>query len=606
MHAPFDAARFVSRRAAAGLALAVAATGLAALPGGSATAAGDQACPEAYPVEELTEDQRVTGLTVSRGVTPEPFTGEVLGVIDDGIAPDLDMIMVRLSSEAIDAVGGIWAGMSGSPVYARDGRLIGAVSYGLALGPSPVAGVTPAEAMLPLVTVSASSGANPGARAASGADEVAIPESSARTMQREGDASSDQTGSGFVRLPLPLGISGISTDQRMRKLVRRLGVTAVLPRSAGAVSPGAATTDVVAGGNLASSLSYGDLSAVGVGTATAVCGDRVVGFGHPMLWSGRTTMTMHGAKAVYVQEDPTLFPFKVANPTGPVGTIDQDRLAGITGILGAPPRTSEATASVSVTGGASRTGSTFISLPDAVPELAAFHLLVDQDRVFDAIGPGSSLVSWTVQGTRAGGSPWGYTRTNRYASDWDISFDPVWEILSQLWQLQENPFRAVTIDEVQMTSAMDPQVRRFRIGRLEQLRGGEWVTLTRRQPALVRPGRVLRLRVTLRSFRDELGTRTVRLRLQVPDTVRRGSEGSLNVRGGSGDEFFFDEEGGGGGGTQPKNLDELISSLAGAPRNDTLVAELVLSQRRGAMRVTADRQLSDVVRGHRTRPVLVW
>ena len=53
------------------------------------------------------------------------------------------MVMMRLSSPEIDRVGGIWQGMSGSPVYAEDGRLIGAVAYGMSWGPSPVAGVTP-------------------------------------------------------------------------------------------------------------------------------------------------------------------------------------------------------------------------------------------------------------------------------------------------------------------------------------------------------------------------------------------------------------------------------------------------------------------------------
>ena len=38
----------------------------------------------------------VTGLTVTSGTTPEPFTGKVLGVLQDGIAPDLDMVMVQL------------------------------------------------------------------------------------------------------------------------------------------------------------------------------------------------------------------------------------------------------------------------------------------------------------------------------------------------------------------------------------------------------------------------------------------------------------------------------------------------------------------------------
>src|SRR5262245_58408175 len=146
--------------ALSGLAISAATLGLAAVSGGTANAApstvagGD--CTPAYPVAQLAPGLAVTGKTVSQGVTPDDFSGEVLGVLQGGIAPGIDMIMVRLTSPEIDRVGGIWAGMSGSPVYAdiddgdpatNDLHLIGAVAYGLSAGPSPVAGVTPFEQM---------------------------------------------------------------------------------------------------------------------------------------------------------------------------------------------------------------------------------------------------------------------------------------------------------------------------------------------------------------------------------------------------------------------------------------------------------------------------
>ena len=67
----------------------------------------------------------------------------MLGVLKDGVLPGIDMVMARLDSPTIQQVGGIWQGMSGSPVYAADGRLIGAVAYGFSFGASPVAGITP-------------------------------------------------------------------------------------------------------------------------------------------------------------------------------------------------------------------------------------------------------------------------------------------------------------------------------------------------------------------------------------------------------------------------------------------------------------------------------
>ena len=75
-----------------------------------------------------------------------------------------------------------------------------------------------------------------------------------------------------------------------------------------AAAPGDAAAGpetIVAGGNLAASVSYGDITQAGVGTATSVCNGKVVGFGHPMAFLGKTTLTMHPADALYIQEDPT-------------------------------------------------------------------------------------------------------------------------------------------------------------------------------------------------------------------------------------------------------------------------------------------------------------
>src|SRR3954452_16754641 len=152
--------------------------GLVSAPAQSA--AGSE-CPAAFPVGSLARGQAVTGLTVSKGTEPDGFTGQVIGVLKDGIMPGLDMIMVRLSSSEIDRVG-IWAGMSGSPVYAEDGRLIGAVSYGLAFGPSPVAGVTPAADMQDMLS-------DNGPAPAPAAKRVDIPKRLERQLVASGDAT---------------------------------------------------------------------------------------------------------------------------------------------------------------------------------------------------------------------------------------------------------------------------------------------------------------------------------------------------------------------------------------------------------------------------------
>ena len=113
---------------------------------------------------------------------------------------------------------------------------------------------------------------------------------------------------------------------------------------------------MVAGGNLAASLSYGDVTQAGVGTATRVCDGRVVGFGHPMTFLGRTSLSLHPADALYIQKESLGAPFKVANLGAPVGTITDDHLTGITGTFGALPGTTPVRSTVSYPGSPTRSG----------------------------------------------------------------------------------------------------------------------------------------------------------------------------------------------------------------------------------------------------------
>ena len=109
---------------------------------------------------------------------------------------------------------------------------------------------------------------------------------------------------GFEPLGVATGVSGVGAA-RLAKLTN--AQRSYFPKSAyaaGRVSPGVATADdVVAGGNLAASYSYGDITSGGVGTATSVCNNKVVGFGHPMDFLGETTLSLHPASALYVQPD---------------------------------------------------------------------------------------------------------------------------------------------------------------------------------------------------------------------------------------------------------------------------------------------------------------
>ena len=205
-----------SRRASlVALALATVATNAIVADGASASsptgrlpAQTDPLCPAAFPVRRLREGQVLNGLTVDRGTAPAPFTATVIGVLDDGIAPGLDMILVEASSPAIVRAHGIWAGMSGSPVYAADGRLVGSVSYGLTFGASPIAGVTPAAEMRKLLS---------GGSAAAAPGEIELTTALENQIVASGAATVQEAASGLTRLPIPVAVSG-TNPARLRRV----------------------------------------------------------------------------------------------------------------------------------------------------------------------------------------------------------------------------------------------------------------------------------------------------------------------------------------------------------------------------------------------------
>jgi len=94
--------------------------------------------------------------------------------------------------------------------------------------------------------------------------------------------------------------------------------------------------------------------------------------------------------------------------------------------------------------------------------------------------------------------------------------------------------------------------------------------------------------VTLGSYRDRFGSRTEKVKVAVPEVTRRNF-GFLAIGGGGG--FGF-------GGGRAKSFHDLVKSIETAPRNDDLVAELFVHERRSPrIRKTITTPVGDVVRG---------
>lgn len=108
------------------------------------------------PLAEIKTGDRAFGLTVFKGAEPQRFEAEILGILKSG---ERSYILAMLSGKVFQDfnLDNVAAGMSGSPVYAMDGRVIGAVAMALKFSKGPLAVITPAETMIEFGNISISS-----------------------------------------------------------------------------------------------------------------------------------------------------------------------------------------------------------------------------------------------------------------------------------------------------------------------------------------------------------------------------------------------------------------------------------------------------------------
>lgn len=547
---------------------------LALLGGALATGAAKAAlaeCPEVMPVAEVTEGMMGTGYTVSEGTQPEPFSAEVLGVLENGIGPGRDMIIVDTSSAAIDEAGGIWYGMSGSPVYI-DGKFVGALAYGLTWGPSTTAGLTPAEDMMKIADRPAAMGA------AAGPEKVKLTRTMKASIARATGTSQSSVGSSMKRLLTPLSISGVGDRvmDELSKTIDREQLPLIPYRgSSASAAPAPSDTPPEAGGNFAAVLSYGDVTLAGVGTTSYVCEGKVLAFGHPFNYvpEGNTTAGANHADAITIVGDTMGGSFKLANITGGIGTVDQDRFAGIRAIVGDFQTTIPVTSHIEADGGLSqRDGASDIVTSEYVPYIAWLHALSNIDFTRDEIDGGSSTATWTITGTSASG-PWELTRSNIFTSQYDVNYETLFEMQTHLYSLLNQQFEDIEFTGVDFNASLEDEVKQYSISHVGVSTDGVAYKGVRR--ARVERGGTVYLRVTLKPFEGG-DNQLVELSFELPKKVR--NQASIEITGGaSGDYdyycFIYPEECGNSQ-TEVDSLQDLIDQFEGAPKNNDLVAKL--------------------------------
>ncbi len=290
------------------------------------------------------------GLTVFSGTQPEKFDVEVIDVLHK-FRPNQDLILIKTIHPRLEKVK-VVAGMSGSPIYLNDGgtaKLAGAYAYGWAFGNEPVAGVTPIETMMkeldrPLSPMLLQPGKPPigpaPAKKGAALDKPEPPEKQATAWKGDpgtwslkdhvAQVASRVRGVAPLGSPTPVDtplVVGGMSERAIREMTTMLAPLGLVPLQAGGAGVAVAKdapTHFVNGGGIAVQLMRGDSAAQATGTVTHVIGNRLLGFGHPMMEVGRTHLPTAIAKILWVLSSEQRS-FKIGEPARPLGALIQDR-----------------------------------------------------------------------------------------------------------------------------------------------------------------------------------------------------------------------------------------------------------------------------------------
>jgi hypothetical protein len=451
--------------------------------------------------------------TVFQGVEPEDFEVEILGVLENGIGPQQDMILSRLHGTNVERTGVI-AGMSGSPVM-LEGKLLGAVSYRLGtFEKEAIAGITPIADMLKAADMPK---ARSSALSTALLKEWQDPTSAAAQSQA---VSVPGMAASMVPIATPLVFAGYpeSLVREVRPLFQSRGLEPV----AGGGGEGKGVDYPIAPGVAISvPLVRGDLSIAATGTLTYVQGNKVWAFGHPFLGTGPVRYPL--ARADVIVTYPSLLgSFKIANSTSLVGTLLQDRLTCIQGELGAAPDLLPV--HVGVEGpGWNRTLSFEVVQDDALaPILVGISLQAALQRILEYSSETTMRAEMRVESE--GHPPLTYSLVESDAGGIQSAAvaGVAREVATLINLIYGNRFGEVHVKSADVKVTTVPEAR---IAKIHEL------SIT---PSQVRPGDELTVRALLQPYRGAPLTKQFKVRIPLdtpkgPLMVLVGSAASLNA-----------------------------------------------------------------------------
>lgn len=438
---------------------------------------GFSVAEEIMPLTEIEAGMQGKAKTVFYGDKVEEFPVEIIDIMpDQGL--NRDLILIRAGGEKIDEIGGIAAGMSGSPVYI-EGKLIGAIGYGWSFSKGNYALVTPIEDMLALIN----------------------------SEDNEGIENSNLAERGLSTPLLVSGLTGRSFD-RLKKDLESLGLE-LTPYNVSTGGRAELKTKLEPGSAVAVQLVRGDINIGSIGTVSYLDeSGNILAFGHPFFNKGEVDYMLSSATIRGVIPSMQQ-PFKLGSPNKELlGSITVDRGAGIAGklekysrIIPLRIRVSDQEREVE-----NKVNAQLIRDEDLITSLVTNIGLESLDATLDRIGEGTARTRFKI--TANGLPELSIERENMYYSRHDIASLALLDLYQVMDIITGNPFQEVNLIDIQYDVEVDHTAQ---------------VALVQEARVInqeIRPGDQVEVEVVLHPYRGEIFTKNVMI--EIPEDTQPG------------------------------------------------------------------------------------
>ena len=383
--------------------------------------------------------------------------------------PEGSLILFQAKGPAIEEIGGIAHGMSGSPLYVVDpggDKLVGAVSYGDVFTQGYLGLATPVEYMAAMEDAflpdpSPIALPRPVRIGSAALSRVVVARST-----REARAVVREAGTAIMAPLATVAISGLPPWSPAYKHVaaffekRGCDVAPYGAHLAG--SAPAFSAPLVGGAGVGLLMARGDVLFGAAGTVTWNDDDRVVMFGHPFFADGTVEYYMTNALVNGVWSS-AMDPYKLMTPGAVRGSVLEDRGAGVAGRIDDMPLETPVTGTVELQpqGVVGRETSYMPrSVIDGDYTLLAADILsaASYNASDNAVAPGSAETTTTIVVSDGVAPPYTVVRTDI----WDDSYDVLWSLntdaATMLGMLLDDPdgTAPASILSVDMTASAGP------------------------------------------------------------------------------------------------------------------------------------------------------